>query len=122
MKRQASIVGTLVFMLFGPLVWGAQMTLAYATHAALCAAGDRLPLGAGALPVVLGGVSVVALVVLGMALAWPAPLRRWLRAPGDTEEGQFAQAVMRLLGLLALFGSVFLGITMLLVPLCMQVR
>lgn len=122
MKRQASIVGTLVFMLFGPLVWGAQMTLAYAAHASLCAAGDRLPLGAGALPWVLGGVGLLALVVLGTALAWPAPLRHLLRAPGETEEGSFAQGVMRLLALLALFGSVFLSMTMLLVPLCQQLR
>jgi hypothetical protein len=69
MPRQAAASGTLLFLLFGPLIWAAHLLVVYAGHASLCATGGRLPLlNAAALPWLLGLVTAGALLLLG---CWP---------------------------------------------------
>jgi len=119
---RASVVGTMLFILFGPIVWAAHLGVSYAAHAALCAAGDRLPLGANALPWVLGAATVVAVLVITIAMLSPQLVRAPIGAVREGEDARFATAVIRTLGLLSLMGVGYFGLTMLLLPLCLQLR
>jgi hypothetical protein len=117
-----NVVGTILFILFGPIVWAAQLGVSYAAHAALCAAGDRLPLGAPALPWVLGAAMVVAVLLIAVAMLSPNLVRVPVGAVRRGEDAAFATAVMRTLGLLSLLGVGYFGLTMLLLPLCLPLR
>jgi hypothetical protein len=119
---RASVVGTILFILFGPIVWAAHLGVSYAAHAALCAAGNRLPLGPNALPWVLGAATIVAVLLIAVALLSPNVVRTPVGAVRQGEDATFATAVMRTLGLLSLTGVGYFGLTMLLLPLCLPLR
>lgn len=123
MRREGSIVGTLVFMLFGPIVWALHLLVAYGTHASLCATAASEPVANAALHLVLGGATIAAAIGLTIAAVRP-PLVRWmLRAvPATSAEAGFATNVMQILVLLSLLGVTFAGLAMMLLPLCSQLR
>lgn len=122
MKSEGSIVGTLVFILIGPLVWALHLLVAYGSHASLCAVAGAGRL-ADPLPWILGGVTLAAALILALALASPSTFRRPLRAARrDDREAAFATGVMRVLALLSLLGVLFAGIAMVILPLCQQLR
>ncbi len=119
---RANITGTILFILFGPIVWAAHLALSYAAHAALCAAGDRLPLGPTALPWVLGAATITAALLIAVAMLAPNLVRIPIGAVREGENATFATAAMRTLGLLSLTGVGYFGLAMLLVPLCLPLR
>ena len=119
---RANVVGTILFILFGPIVWAIHLGVSYAAHAALCAAGDRLPLGPDALPWILGPATILALLLIGAAMLSPNLVRAPTRAGREGEDVRFATAVMRTLGLLSLLGVGYFGLAMLFVPLCLPLR
>jgi hypothetical protein len=119
---RSEIVGTLLFILFGPIVWALHLGISYAAHAALCAAGDRLPLAQSDLPWLLGATTIGSLLFIALAVLAPAVIRRTLGAVRDEEEAWFATALMRGLGLLSLAGVVYFGLSMMIVPLCLPLR
>ncbi len=57
---RASIVGTLAYMLFGPLTWAVQLTLVYGGHTLTCATGG----GAALADWIVIAVSLVAALVV----------------------------------------------------------
>lgn len=124
MPRQAPVLGTILFLLFGPLIWAVHLFTVYAGHASLCEAGDRLPLlDADALPWLLGGATAAALLILALGSVRPAIVRRLLRATSPAhDEMAFTTSVMRMLAALSALGVVFAGVAILLVPLCAQLR
>lgn len=122
MTRSGGIVGTILFMLFGPIVWAVHLGVSYALHAALCAADDRLPLSPSDLPWLLGGATAIAALALAAALAIPGTVRTTLRAVNEGEQAAFATTVMRILSLLSLFGVAYFGLAMLVVPVCLPLR
>ena len=111
---------TTLFVLFGPIVWAVHFLIAYGGHAALCAAGDRLPFaGRETLPWLLGTATAAALLLVAAALIRPGLLRRMLGAGSVlAEETMFLTRVMRALGALSFFGVAWAGLAMLIVPLC----
>ena len=119
---RTNIVGTILFIFFGPIVWAADLGISYAAHAALCAAEDRLPLGPAALPWLLGAVTVVALFLIAVAALRPDLVRAPIGALRDGEPATFAAEVMRTLCLLSLVGVGYFGLTMLILPLCLPLR
>ncbi len=124
MRREGSIVGTLVFLLFGPLVWALDLLVVYGGHASWCAAGDRLPGDPQVVvPVLHWGATAAAGLILAVAIIWPAIPRALLRAmPSTSPEAGFADRVMQLLALLSLFGIFFVSLAQFLLPLCAQLR
>lgn len=124
MRREGSIVGTLLFMLFGPLIWAADLLVVYGGHASYCAAGDRLPGDAEAvLPMLLWAATAAAGLIIAAGIVWPSLVRTVLRAmPATSPEAGFMERVMRWLALLSLFGVAFMGLALTLVPICAQLR
>jgi hypothetical protein len=123
MRREGSIVGTLIFILFGPIVWALHLMATYAGHASLCDVGAGRPDLLAPLPVVLAAATMVAALLLGTAVVRPGLVRSVLRAvPASSPEAGFATRVMQWLVLLSLFGVTFSGLAMLILPLCQQLR
>jgi hypothetical protein len=122
MTRSSSIVGTLIFVHFGPIVWALHLGFSYALHAAICEADERLPLDPSALPWLLGAGTAAAALALIVGLLLPDVVGTPLHAARGGEVGTFVTSLMRLLALLSLFGVGYFGLSMLLVPICLPLR
>lgn len=123
MMRSLGILGVMLYLLFGPVVWAAHFSASYAAHAALCASGDRLPLlGVQSLPALLGGATLLASVTLVALVLKPHLLDRLGPHGASADNAAFLRGVMRFLSLLSLVGVAWSGVAMLVLPLCQQLR
>lgn len=121
--RTGSIFGTILFVLFGPLVWAGHLLAVYASHASLCEFGVLDLLGLPIIPMLLAAATAGALALLGAGLAWPQRLRGLLAAGvSQGAETSWLTMLMRLLTGLSLLGVAYAGISILLVPHCLQLR
>lgn len=119
--KSPSITGTLVAMLFGPLVWAAHLLIAYGAHSSLCVAGDRLPLlSADDLPLLLWAATAIALLLTIGHAVFPGVVHRALRAGGD--DRPFTGVVARTLSGLSSVAIVFAAIVIATIPLCAGLR
>lgn len=119
------MIGTLVFVMVGPILWAAHLMLIYGSQSSLCAfevglgLGGNSPLAAGA---VLGG-TVLCMVLSGEALAKPEAtfgLITGIAEPGN--QWHFLRAVMRMLTGLSLLAMLYAGLGAVLLPACAQLR
>jgi hypothetical protein len=122
MTRSSSIVGTLLFIHFGPIVWALHLGFSYAVHAAICEADERLPLGPAALPWLLGAGTVAAALAILAGLLLPDLVGTPLHAARNGQTGAFVSSLMRFLAVLSLLGVGYFGLSMLLVPICLPIR
>lgn len=115
-----STAGTLIFLLLGPLVWGARFVAAYGAQGAMCELGAPQ----AAVTAALLAITVPALAVLVFALAAPAATARLLRAhKWGSETGVFLSAAMRILVALSIFGVLGEGLLApLILPACPVLR
>ena len=114
-----STVGTLVYLLIGPVIWAAHFMTVYAAQGWLCAIGaaqDRIIAAVFAL-------TLPPLLALAAALFMPAGLARLLRASDWGEETQhFLAGAMRLLSLLSLLAVLYFATAAALLPACPALR
>ncbi|MGE0716646.1 MAG: hypothetical protein AB7P02_14490 [Alphaproteobacteria bacterium] len=109
-------------MLAGPILWAMHFALVYAGHAALCAAGDRLPfVGQATLPWLLAVATAAAIAGLA-ALAASPRLAGILVGPASPSEAAFLARIIRLLAALSLFAVAAAAIAMAIVPACDSLR
>jgi hypothetical protein len=114
---------TILPVLFGPIVWAVHFLIVYGGHASLCAAGDRLPLfDAGSLPWLLGGATILALFLLVAPLFRPGVFLDLREEGGATQDPRFLGWLMRLLAVLSLVAVLCMGIAILILPICQQLR
>ena len=113
------LVGAVLYMLLGPIVWAVHLAIIYGSHAVLCARdwADG-PLDARVIIAIATGI--------GLAITIPATLAgwHWSRATNRDTEGAsaFQHSVMSLLALLAAIGIAYGGATPLFVTTCLQLR
>jgi hypothetical protein len=120
---RAPTFGTMVFVLFGPLIWAGHLLVAYGGHASLCEFEVLSLWGFPVVPVLLWGATGGALLALIFGLLWPGSIRRLLRAENDIEdENRWLEGLMRLLAALSLFGVVYAALAIFMVPYCGQLR
>jgi hypothetical protein len=122
MTKSSSIVGTLIYIHFGPIVWALHLGFSYALHAAICEAGERLPLSPTALPWLLGAGTAAAGLAVIVGLLFPDLVGTPLHAARAGQTGAFVTSLMRFLALLSLFGVGYFGLSMLMVPICLPLR
>lgn len=72
-RREPSTIGTLVFVLWGLVVWGLQFTAMYLGHTWFCALGASLGTTT-ALAAILTAVAVAAILPVAWAPSRPAAL------------------------------------------------
>jgi hypothetical protein len=117
-RPKPSTLGTLVYILFGLIVWAAQLTLVYLGHTLACRLG--WPLQAADV-LVLGGSIALAAIVIAF-LAAPAPVARRLGLPPGMEDRRVYDRFARAIALLAAVAILWTGATALLVAACTQGR
>jgi hypothetical protein len=121
--RTGSTFGTILFVLFGPLVWAGHLLVVYGGHASFCEFGMHRLFGLPIIPTLLAAATVAALVLLAAGLLWPDRVRAVFRAGADVgEETGWLTMLMRLLTGLSLLGVAYAGVAILLVPNCLQLR
>lgn len=111
-------MGIVFAVLFGPLVWVANLVVLYGAHSSACA--TALNAGGSPHPVISGLVLAtgLALALLSLPLALPKRLAGFLAARAREGEVQFLQSLMRWLAGLSVVAVVANGMALLLVPPC----
>jgi hypothetical protein len=124
MLQPRRTIGTLTFILIGPLLWAAHLTAIYGSQSSLCAfdvgvsAGDSNTL----VSVLVVVVTLVCIGFLAVAIWRPQPILGWL-APGEPPiDLAFLTWVMRALSCLAALAILYAGTASILLPACAQLR
>jgi hypothetical protein len=121
--RTGSMIGTFLFVLFGPLVWAGHLLAIYGSHASLCEFGALQLFGLPIVPILLLVATIGALALLAAGLCWPRRVQALLRADvGEGEERGWLTRLMRLLTGLSLVGVAYAGVAIMLVPICLPLR
>ncbi|WP_187972819.1 hypothetical protein [Aquibium microcysteis] len=113
-----STLGTLAYLLLGPLAWAMQLTLLYAGHTLFCSQGGSAALGDG---LVIGVSAVLALLVGGFLLV-PSAVARRLGLTREMDARAAYDRIAWMAGLLALVAILWTGTTAVLVEACVQGR
>jgi hypothetical protein len=115
--RHGKAVATLLYLLFGPLVWAAHLTIGYGAHTLACAKGGGPALAAW----IVSAATAVGVAILIGAMVYAVGRRRAAQA-ADEPVRRFEHDVMGLLALLSTAGVVWGGATVLFVSPCMMLR
>lgn len=108
----------MIYLLYGPLLWALHLFAIYGPQSLFCTRGM-----AGAVGPTVTAATLVAGLLLLVAIVSPRPVARLLRADRWEESQQgFLDRVMRLLSALSLFGVLAGGATILLLPACGGLR
>lgn len=119
------MIGTLVFMLIGPILWALQLMLTYGAQSSLCAFAAGSTTG-GSNPA--ASWTVIALTGACMILAATAmliPSRSYRLVTGaepPPEQRNFLVWTMRALTALSLLAMLYAGLGAAFLPACAQVR
>jgi hypothetical protein len=123
LKPAGHTVGTIIYILFGPIVWAVHLLLIYGFQSAGCAlTGYSRDLAFyGTWGIVL--ITAIAALKLGFAAVRPNLLERSLGADvwtGNLRAGN--RAMMRLLAGLSIYAILASGLAPLIVPICASLR
>ncbi|GLQ55343.1 hypothetical protein [Devosia nitrariae] len=119
------MIGTLIFILIGPILWALQLTLIYGAQSSLCA--FEVGIGANGGNVLAAG-TVIGASVLCMALAVAAfvmpgaSYRLITGASSPDDQWPFLTSVMRILAGLSLLAMLYAALGAVLLPACAQLR
>jgi hypothetical protein len=117
-SKRRSAAMTLLYIVFGPLVWALHLLAIYGPQALLCARG--VP---GGVPIVVAIATLLSILPLAFALYAPGALARGMAASGWPETQQrFIERLMLTLSVLALFAVAAAGATVLVLPACSALR
>ena len=114
------MIGTLVFLIAGPILWAVDLTVIYGAQSSLCAFG-ALP--SSLIGIMVGSASVVlALVAAGISI-WPRPAFTVLTGtapPG--EQWSFLRGATRILAALSALAMLYFAAAAMLLPACGGLR
>lgn len=121
--RHRPAIGTILYMLFGPLVWAAHLMLIYGPQSIACGfySSPRPPLlpGLDLVQTAIAAASVISLAIV--AVPFVAGLQR--RPPTREDDlDAFLGSTMRLLAVLSALGIAAAGATALVLPTCLALR
>ncbi|GHA38694.1 hypothetical protein GCM10007989_38050 [Devosia pacifica] len=114
------MIGTLVFILTGPILWAADLTAIYGGQSSLCAF-EALPQGVVGWLVI--ATSVVLILADIVAIVSPLPLFNLLVGrPPPPDQRDFILGAMRGLGTLSALAMLYFTLAAVLLPACEQLR
>ncbi|MHA6298328.1 hypothetical protein [Devosia sp. CAU 1758] len=114
------MIGTLVFLIAGPILWAIDLMLIYGAQSSLCAFG-ALPLPG--VSIIVGGTSVGLALMAGGIWLWPEPSFRTLAGTSPpTDQWPFLRGTMRLLAALSALAMLYFAAAALLLPACGGLR
>ena len=118
-------IGTLIFILVGPIVWAVHLTLIYGSQSSLCAfnLGEDRSGGNDAVVAIILIATAVFVAIVGFS-AVRASFVHTLIARADPPEEQFGfiVTIMRILAGLSIVAMLYAGIGAVILPACDQLR
>lgn len=108
-----SFVGSLLLVLFGPIVWAAHLFVIYGTHTIVCSQG--VPGRTAA--IIIGSATLVALVLLAVVSRIATA-----EAFGGDQSARFMRNTMMWLAGLSALAIMWAGGTALFLPACLALR
>ena len=117
-RHEPSTIGTLVFLMWGLVVWGLQFTAIYVGHTWFCALGAS-PMATTALATILTAVAVAAILPVALAPSRPAALAG-LDRPND--DLRHLILIARAVALLSIVAALWTGAAAIVVGACELAR
>ncbi len=117
-------MGTLVFILTGPIIWAIHLTLVYGSQSSLCAfnAGESAT-GRNVVVGIILAVTVLCIAATGYSAARPGFVHALIaRASLPAEQAGFIVTVMRILAGLSILAMFYAGLGAVMLPACEQLR
>ena len=114
------MIGTLLFLLTGPLIWAGHLTVLYGAQSSLCAfdaVDERTVTFLGL------GLSALFVIIDLAAIVWSRPLMNLLS--GDEAPHQLTSFLVKLMRGLAALSAVamtYFALAVLVLPACQQLR
>ncbi len=116
--RKPSTAGTLLFILFGPLIWAAHFTLSYGSHTLLC----RLEAQADRAAVFVIVTTAVAVAILSWFVIRSDAFSRYFGISAREERARAVMVIAALLAGLSIIGVLWGGMTVSFLSACVQGR
>jgi len=117
-RPSPSVLGTLAYLLFGPIVWAVQFTVVYASHTLVCSQDGSALLGDG----IVIGSSVASAAAIVVFLLLPEAFARGLGLTRGMDARPAYLRIARIGAVLGLVAVTWIGTTALIVDACAQAR
>lgn len=117
-------IGTLIFILTGPIVWAAHLTLVYGSQSSLCAfnAGDGSGGNSTVVAIILFA-TIASIAAVGFSAVHPGFVHALIaRAAPPAEQAEFIVTIMRILAGLSMLAMLYAGLGAIILPACHQLR
>ncbi|SCY09732.1 hypothetical protein SAMN05216420_102287 [Nitrosospira sp. Nl5] len=118
-------MGTLVFILFGPIVWAVHLTLIYGSQSSLCAfnPGEDRAGGDGLVISIILAATAVCIAIVGFSAVRAGSVHALIaRVAPPAEQVGFILATMRVLAGLSILAMFYGGLGAVILPGCDQLR
>jgi hypothetical protein len=117
-------IGTLIFILVGPIVWAVHLTLIYGSQSSLCAFNLNEDRGENsAVVAIILLVTALSIAVVGFSAVRPNFIHALIaRGMPPTEQAKFIVTIMRVLSGLSILAMFYAGLSAVFLPACDPLR
>jgi hypothetical protein len=117
-------IGTLIFILVGPIVWAVHLTLIYGSQSSLCAFNLNEDRGeSSAVVAIILLVTALSIAVVGFSAVRPNFIHALIaRGMSPTEQAKFIVTIMRVLSGLSILAMFYAGLSAVFLPACEPLR
>lgn len=114
------MIGTLIFLIIGPALWAANLTVIYGAQSSLCAFSALPPPSIG---LVVAGASLFLTLLAVCCLVWPLPVFAWLTGSAPPKsQWPFLRGTTRALGALSVLAMIYFTAAVAFLPACDGLR
>lgn len=118
-------IGTLIFILLGPIVWAVHLTLIYGSQSTLCALnlGEDRSGGNDTIVAIILAATAACIAVVGFSAVRASFVHALIaRADPPAEQVGFIVTTMRVLAGLSILAIFYAGLGAVILPACDQLR
>lgn len=118
-------IGTLIFILLGPIVWAVHLTLIYGSQSTLCAfnPGEDRSGGNDTIVAIILAATIACVAVVGFSAVRASFVHALIaRAAPPVEQVGFIMTIMRVLAGLSILAMFYAGLSVFILPACDPLR
>ena len=117
-RRDPSTIATMLFLLWGLIVWGLQFSLVYVGHTFLCALGGQEHTSS----ILVGTATVFSVALIAPIVITPVQVSRLTGLERQRPDTNAIITIARLIGALSLIAAIWTGSAALIVQACVSLR
>lgn len=117
-RRGPSTIATMLFLLWGLIVWGLQFSLVYVGHTFLCGLGGQ----EHASSILVGTATVFSVALIAPIVIAPVQVSRLTGLERQRPDTNAIITIARLIGALSLIAAIWTGSAALIVQACVSLR